>query len=99
MISHQSFTEIARKWVETAPIGVGDNWISITPIAWIVDQMWGVGVSPLTGMTMNFPETLETQAEDFRELAFFHHAVAFFFACLYLTPRRVPQAGIHRIAR
>jgi long-chain acyl-CoA synthetase len=68
MISHQSFTEIARKWVETAPIGVGDNWISITPTAWIVDQMWGVGVSPLTGMTMNFPETLETQAEDFREI-------------------------------
>jgi len=68
MLSHQSFTEIARKWVETAPIGPGDNWISITPTAWIVDQMWGVGVSPLTGMTMNFPETLETQAEDFREI-------------------------------
>jgi long-chain acyl-CoA synthetase len=68
MISHRSFTEIARKWVETAPIGPGDNWISITPTAWIVDQMWGVGVSPLTGMAMNFPETLETQAEDFREI-------------------------------
>src|SRR4030043_147397 len=68
MISHQSFTEIARKWVETAPIGPGDNWISITPTAWIVDQMWGVGVSPLTGMTMNFPETLETITEDFREI-------------------------------
>lgn len=68
MISHRSFVEIARKWIETAPIGPGDNWISITPTAWIVDQMWGVGVSPLTGMTMNFPETLETQAEDFREI-------------------------------
>lgn len=68
MISHRSFTEIARKWIETAPIGVGDNWISITPTAWIVDQMWGMGVSPLTGMAMNFPETLETQAEDFREI-------------------------------
>jgi long-chain acyl-CoA synthetase len=68
MISHQSFTEIARKWVETAPIGPGDNWISITPTAWIVDQMWGVGLSPLTGMTMNFPETLETITEDFREI-------------------------------
>ncbi len=68
MISHRSFTEIARKWVETAPIGAEDNWISITPTAWIVDQMWGMGVSPLAGMTMNFPETLETQAEDFREI-------------------------------
>ena len=68
MVSHRSFTEIARKWVETAPIGVGDNWISITPTAWIVDQMWGMGVSPLTGMSMNFPETQETVAEDFREI-------------------------------
>jgi len=68
MISHRSFTEIARKWVETAPIGLGDNWISITPVAWIVDQMWGMGVSPLTGMSMNFPETPETAAEDFREI-------------------------------
>jgi long-chain acyl-CoA synthetase len=68
MISHRSFTEIARKWVETAPIGIGDNWISITPTAWIVDQMWGMGVSPLTGMSMNFPETPETAAEDFREI-------------------------------
>jgi long-chain acyl-CoA synthetase len=68
MISHQSFTEIARKWVETAPIGSGDNWISITPTAWIVDQMWGMGVSPLTGMSMNFPETPETATEDFREI-------------------------------
>jgi long-chain acyl-CoA synthetase len=68
MISHQSFTEIARKWVETAPIGIGDNWISITPTAWIVDQMWGMGVSPLTGMSMNFPETPETSTEDFREI-------------------------------
>lgn len=68
MLTHQSFTEIARKWVESAPIGPGDNWISITPTAWIVDQMWGMGVSPLTGMTMNFPETPETQAEDFREI-------------------------------
>ena len=68
MISHQSFTEIARKWIETAPIGIGDNWISITPTAWIVDQMWGMGVSPLTGMAMNFPETPETATEDFREI-------------------------------
>jgi long-chain acyl-CoA synthetase len=68
MVSHKSFTEIARKWVETAPIGIGDNWISITPTAWIVDQMWGMGVSPLTGMSMNFPETPETATEDFREI-------------------------------
>ena len=68
MISHENFVEMARKWLETAPIGIGDNWISITPPAWIVDQMWGMGITLSGGMVMNFPETLETAVEDFREI-------------------------------
>ena len=68
MLSHRSFTEMARQWLETAPIGIESNWISITPPAWIVDQMWGVGITLAGGMTMNFPETLETVDEDFREI-------------------------------
>ncbi|MCX5833393.1 MAG: AMP-binding protein, partial [Deltaproteobacteria bacterium] len=68
MLSHRSFTEMARQWLETAPIGIGSNWISVTPPAWIVDQMWGVGITLAGGMTMNFPETLETVDEDFREI-------------------------------
>jgi len=68
MLSHENFTEMARKWLETAPIGIGDNWISITPTAWIVDQMWGVGITLSGGMAMNFPETFETAVEDFREI-------------------------------
>ncbi len=68
MFSHHGFCEMARKWVETAPIGVGDNWISFTPTAWVVERMWGVGVALASGMTMNFPETPETVMEDFREI-------------------------------
>jgi long-chain acyl-CoA synthetase len=68
MLSYENFTEMARKWLETAPIGIGDNWISITPTAWIVDQMWGVGVTLSGGIVMNFPETTETATEDFREI-------------------------------
>ena len=68
MISHRNLTEMARKWLETAPIGIGDNWISITPPAWIVDQMWGMGITLSGGMAMNFPETFETAVEDFREI-------------------------------
>ena len=68
MLAHQNLTEMARKWLETAPIGIGDNWISITPTAWIVDQMWGFGITLSGGMIMNFPETFETVVEDFREI-------------------------------
>lgn len=68
MLSYQSIIDMARKWLETSPIGVGDNWISITPPAWIVDQMWGMGVALCGGMVMNFPETPKTIAEDLREV-------------------------------
>lgn len=68
MLSYENFTEMARKWIETAPIGIGDNWISITPTAWIVDQIWGVGITLCGGIVMNFPETPDTAVEDFREI-------------------------------
>jgi len=67
MMPHTSFADMARKWLESTPISLGDNWISITPTAWIVDQMWGMGVALAGGMAMNFPETPETATEDFRE--------------------------------
>ncbi|MFH0844472.1 MAG: AMP-binding protein, partial [Pseudomonadota bacterium] len=68
MLSYENFIDMAWKWLLTAPIGIGDNWISITPTAWIVDQLWGVGITLAGGMTMNFPETFETIVEDFREI-------------------------------
>ena len=68
MLSHRNIAEMAGNWIDSVSISPGDNWISITPPAWIVDQMWGVGVALLSGMTMNFPETPETIQEDFREI-------------------------------
>jgi long-chain acyl-CoA synthetase len=68
MLAHENFIDMARKWLETAPVGIGDNWISITPTAWIVDQLWGVGITLSGGLAMNFPETFETAVEDFREI-------------------------------
>lgn len=68
MSCHANFTSMASKWIETTPIGIGDNWISITPTAWILDQMWGIGVTLCGGLVMNFPESFDTTAEDFREI-------------------------------
>jgi long-chain acyl-CoA synthetase len=68
MLTHRNFTSMARKWIEAAPIGIGSNWLSITPPAWIVDQMWGAGIALVGGLTMNFPETAETIETDFREI-------------------------------
>jgi long-chain acyl-CoA synthetase len=68
MLSHRNFTSMARKWIEATPIGIGSNWLSITPPAWIVDQIWGAGITLTGGLTMNFPETAETIETDFREI-------------------------------
>jgi long-chain acyl-CoA synthetase len=68
MLSHRSMTAIGRQWTEAISLKPGENWLSMSPPAWIVDQMWGFGVSLYSGMTMNFPETPETVTEDFREI-------------------------------
>jgi long-chain acyl-CoA synthetase len=68
MLSHRNLTAIAASWVEAMTIMPGENWISMSPPAWIVDQMWGVGIALVGGMTMNFPETQETVLEDFRDI-------------------------------
>jgi long-chain acyl-CoA synthetase len=68
MLSHRSFTSMAEKWLAKEPIGIGSNWMSMSPPAWIVDQMWGVGITLAGGMVMNFPETIDTIMEDFREI-------------------------------
>ncbi|MDX9820400.1 MAG: AMP-binding protein, partial [Syntrophales bacterium] len=68
MISHRNFVEMGTRWREALAIQDGENWLSMSPPAWIVDQMWGLGVALVSGMTMNFPETPETVAEDFREI-------------------------------
>jgi len=68
MLSHLNFTQMALSWMETIPAGMTADWLSISPPAWIVDQMWGAGVALAGGMAMNFPETRETMIEDFREL-------------------------------
>jgi len=68
MISHRNFVEMGTRWREALAIQDGENWLSMSPPAWIVDQMWCLGVALVSGMTMNFPETPETVAEDFREI-------------------------------
>jgi len=68
MLSHRSMIAMGRQWTQAIALERGENWLSMSPPAWIVDQMWGMGVSLYSGMTMNFPETPETVTEDFREI-------------------------------
>jgi long-chain acyl-CoA synthetase len=68
MLSHRNLLTMAEQWFSEAGIKPEENWLSMSPPAWIVDQMWGMGVALRTAMVMNFPETEETVLEDFREI-------------------------------
>lgn len=68
MLSHRNLTQIARQWTDANEIKPEENWMSISPPAWIVDQMWCMGVALQSAMTINFPETAETVLEDFRDI-------------------------------
>ncbi|MGV8059308.1 MAG: AMP-binding protein [Smithellaceae bacterium] len=68
MLSHSNLIQIARQWTQANDIKPEENWISISPPAWIVDQMWCLGVALHSAMTINFPETAETMLEDFRDI-------------------------------
>ena len=68
MLSHANFTEMACSWIKNAPIGMGDNWVSMKNTAWIMEQMWGIGISLCGGLIMNFPESSESAMDDFREI-------------------------------
>ncbi len=68
MLSHENLIEIISKWLETVPIGIGDRWFSINPTATIVEQLWGVGIALVGGLTINFPETRKTAMYDLREI-------------------------------
>jgi len=68
LLSHSNLTDIGSKWLQSDGLDTNTNWLSISPPAWIVDQMWGMGVALTGGTTINFPETVETIVEDFREI-------------------------------
>jgi len=68
MLSHRSMIAMGRQWTQAITLQRGENWLSMSPPAWIVDQMWGMGVALAGAMTMNFPETPETVLTDFREI-------------------------------
>jgi long-chain acyl-CoA synthetase len=68
MLSHRNLTTMANQWLGATNIKPEENWLSMSPPAWIVDQMWGMGVALGSAMCMNFPETAETVLEDFRDI-------------------------------
>lgn len=46
----------------------GDEYVSVLPLPWIMEQVYIMGMSPLSRMIVNFVEEPETMMHDFREI-------------------------------
>ncbi len=68
MLTHKNFISMGLQLTEADPLEDTDEYVSFLPFAWIGEQMNSFGVAMATGITINFPESVETAMEDLKEI-------------------------------
>ncbi len=68
MISHRNYINMGIQLTKVDPLEKNDEYVSFLPFAWIGEQMNSFGVALATGITINFPESVETAMEDLKEI-------------------------------
>lgn len=68
MMTHKNYINMGVKITEVDPLEPTDEYVSFLPFAWIGEQMNSFGVAMATGITINFPESVETAMSDLKEI-------------------------------
>ena len=68
MLTHRNYINMGLQLTEVDPLEETDEYLSFLPFAWIGEQMNSFGVAMATGITVNFPESVETTMEDLKEI-------------------------------
>jgi long-chain acyl-CoA synthetase len=68
MMSHRNYINMGVQLTRVDPLDEGDEYVSFLPFAWIGEQMNSFGVALASGITINFPESVETAMEDLAEI-------------------------------
>lgn len=68
LMSHRNYINMGVQITLVDPLREGDEYVSFLPFAWIGEQMNSFGVAMATGITINFPESVETAMEDLKEI-------------------------------
>jgi len=68
MLTHRNMIKMAENYDEIDPAYSTDNHVSFLPLAWVGEQMTAVSWHLHKGFTVNFPEKVETVAENIREI-------------------------------
>lgn len=68
MLTHRNYINMGLQLTQVDPLAETDEYLSFLPFAWIGEQMNSFGVAMATGISVNFPESVETAMEDFKEI-------------------------------
>ncbi len=76
MLQHRPFLEHMKAYLEVEPRGPEDEYVSILPLPWIMEQVYVVAMPLLCRIRVNFPESQETAMQDLREIGPTHILLA-----------------------
>ena len=68
MMTHRNYINMGVQITKVDKLDEGDEYVSFLPFAWIGEQMNSFGVAMAAGITVNFPESVETAMEDLKEI-------------------------------
>jgi long-chain acyl-CoA synthetase len=68
MMTHKNYINMGIQITKVDRLADTDEYLSFLPFAWIGEQMNSFGVAMATGITINFPESVETSMEDLKEI-------------------------------
>ncbi|MBU1340728.1 MAG: AMP-binding protein [Proteobacteria bacterium] len=68
IMTHKNYINMGVRITEVDPLEPTDEYVSFLPFAWIGEQMNSFGVAMATGITINFPESVETAMSDLKEI-------------------------------
>ncbi len=68
MMTHRNYINMGIQITRVDPLEETDEYLSFLPFAWIGEQMNSFGVALATGITINFPEAVETAMDDLKEI-------------------------------
>ncbi|MFZ7128434.1 MAG: AMP-binding protein [Desulfobacterales bacterium] len=67
-MTHRNYINMGIQITKVDPLEETDEYVSFLPFAWIGEQMNSFGVALATGISINFPESVETAMEDLKEI-------------------------------
>lgn len=68
MMTHKNYINMGVQITRVDSLEPTDEYVSFLPFAWIGEQMNSFGVAMATGITINFPESVETAMSDLKEI-------------------------------